>query len=407
MKYDFDEYVSREKTDSLTVDGWREYLFSGQSEFAMRYPAEGLINLWVADMAFATPEPILQAIRDRLDRKILGYTKIYDEEYYEIFGNWCERQYGHRFKTEDIVLSPGIIPALNRLVPLLTDMDDSILIMTPSYGPFKKAGEYSQRRVVYSALKKSAGGWEPDWEDFARKASQADLRVKILFLCNPHNPTGRVWRPDELKRIIEICLANDIWVISDEIHCDLSRSGIGHTPAASLFPDSTRIITCMSSSKTFNLAGNLLANIIIPDPGVRSEWRLRHDEFISPLSLAANKAAWSECDDWLVHLREYIDGNFQYLHDYLKSYLPETRFSIPEGTYLAWIDISHYLPDTVGEDLSLYFARESGVLLEGGLLFVDNGEGHIRLNLACPRTMLTAGMKRISQVLRTPAPNRV
>ncbi|MEL8517076.1 aminotransferase class I/II-fold pyridoxal phosphate-dependent enzyme, partial [Escherichia coli] len=181
----------------------------------------------------------------------------------------------------------------------------------------------------------------------------------------------------------------------------------GHTPAASFFPDSTRIITCMSSSKTFNLAGNLLANIIIPDPGVRSEWRLRHDEFISPLSLAANKAAWSECDDWLVHLREYIDGNFQYLHDYLKSYLPETRFSIPEGTYLAWIDISHYLPDTVGEDLSLYFARESGVLLEGGLLFVDNGEGHIRLNLACPRTMLTAGMKRISQVLRTPAPNRV
>ncbi|VEC04957.1 Bifunctional PLP-dependent enzyme with beta-cystathionase and maltose regulon repressor activities (plasmid) [Klebsiella pneumoniae] len=144
--------------------------------------------------------------------------------------------------------------------------------------------------MVYSALKKSAGGWEPDWEDFARKASQADLRVKILFLCNPHN------RPDEsgglmnLSGLLKICLANDIWVISDEIHCDLSRSGIGHTPAASLFPDSTRIITCMSSSKTFNLAGNLLANIIIPDPGVRSEWRLRHDEFISPLSLAANKA---------------------------------------------------------------------------------------------------------------------
>ena len=135
-------------------------------------------------MAFATPEPILQAIRDRLDRKILGYTKIYDEEYYEIFGSWCERQYGHRFKTEDIVLSPGIIPALNRLVPLLTDMDDSILIMTPSYGPFKKAGEYSQRRVVYSALKKSAGGWEPDWEDFARKASQArDNRERLPPPC--------------------------------------------------------------------------------------------------------------------------------------------------------------------------------------------------------------------------------
>ncbi|WP_324694219.1 aminotransferase class I/II-fold pyridoxal phosphate-dependent enzyme [Klebsiella pneumoniae] len=172
-------------------------------------------------------------------------------------------------------------------------------------------------------VKKSAGGWEPDWEDFARKASQADLRVKILFLCNPHNPTGRVWRPDELKRIIEICLANDIWVISDEIHCDLSRSGIGHTPAASLSLILHALLPACPRVK-HQSGGNLLANIIIPDPGVRSEWRLRHDEFISPLSLAANKAAWSECDDWLVHLREYIDGNFQYLHDYLKSYLPET-----------------------------------------------------------------------------------
>ena len=403
MKYDFDEYVSRDNTDSLTVDGWREYLFGGHSEFPMRYPSEGLINLWVADMAFSTPEPVLDAIRSRLDKKILGYTKIYNADYYEIFGSWCERQYGHRFKNEDIVLSPGIIPALNRLVPLLTDDDDSVLIMTPSYAPFKKAGEYNQRRVVCSSLNKSANGWEPDWEDLAYKASHPDLRVKVLFLCNPHNPTGRVWHPDELRRIVEICLTNDIWVISDEIHCDLSRTGIRHTPVAAIFPDSTRIISCVSSSKTFNLAGNLLANIVIPDSKVRAAWLNKHDDFISPLSLVANKAAWTECDDWLFQLREYIDGNFRYLHEYLKCHLPETRFQIPEGTYLAWIDLSHYLPDNAGDDLSLYFARESGVLLEGGALFIDNGQGYIRLNLACPRAMLAAGLKRIKEVLRNPA----
>lgn len=303
MKYDFDEAVDRAGTDSLTVDGWREYMFGAHEGPAPEVPANGFINLWVADMAFSTPEPVLEAIRSRLDKKILGYTRIYDRDYYEIFGAWCERNYGYRFQEESIVFSPGIIPALNRLVPLLTHEEDSILILTPSYAPFKKAGDYSGRRVVDCPLRNNEGHWAVDFEAMEQALSDEQQRIKAFFLCNPHNPTGRVWRRDELQKMIALCLKHDVWVISDEIHCDLSRSGVTHIPAASIFPENHKIITCMSTSKTFNLAGNLLANIMIPDASVRAEWLRLHDDFISPLSLVANKAAWSECDEWLTQVR--------------------------------------------------------------------------------------------------------
>ncbi|WP_105633380.1 MalY/PatB family protein [Cronobacter dublinensis] len=399
MKYDFDEVVDRTGTDSLTVDGWREYMFGDHESPAPEVPASGFINLWVADMAFPTPEPVLEAIRSRLDKKILGYTRVFDRDYYDIFGAWCERHYGYRFQEESIVFSPGIIPALNRLVPLLTHEEDSILILTPSYAPFKKAGDYSGRRVVECPLKNSQGYWAPDFEAMEQALCDEQKRIKVFFLCNPHNPTGRVWRRDELQKMIALCLQHDVWVISDEIHCDLSRSGVMHIPAASLFPENNKIITCMSTSKTFNLAGNLLANIMIPDASVRAEWLRLHDDFISPLSLVANKAAWSECDEWLTQLRLYIDENFRFLQDYLRTYHPRARFIIPEGTYLAWIDISPLLDVSNQEEVTLFFARHAGVLLEGGQMFVSNGDGYIRLNLACPRAVLAEGLSRISNAL--------
>ena len=399
MKYDFDEVVDRTGTDSLTVDGWREYMFGDHESPAPEVPASGFINLWVADMAFPTPEPVLEAIRSRLDKKILGYTRVFDRDYYDIFGAWCERHYGYRFQEESIVFSPGIIPALNRLVPLLTHEEDSILILTPSYAPFKKAGDYSGRRVVECPLKNSQGYWAPDFEAMEQALCDEQKRIKVFFLCNPHNPTGRVWRRDELQKMIALCLQHDVWVISDEIHCDLSRSGVMHIHAASLFPENNKIITCMSTSKTFNLAGNLLANIMIPDASVRAEWLRLHDDFISPLSLVANKAAWSECDEWLTQLRLYIDENFRFLQDYLRTYHPRARFIIPEGTYLAWIDISPLLDVSNQEEVTLFFARHAGVLLEGGQMFVSNGDGYIRLNLACPRAVLAEGLSRISNAL--------
>lgn len=201
--------------------------------------------------------------------------------------------------------------------------------------------------------------------------------------------------------MIELCLQHNIWIISDEIHCDLSRTGISHTPAASLFPDSRKIITCMSSSKTFNLAGNLLAHIMIPDPAVRNAWLQRHDEFLSPLSLAANIAAWSQCDDWLAQVRRYIDGNFLFLRQWLNEHFPQVSYTIAEGTYLAWVDLTPLADADGAEYSSLFFAEKAGVLVEDGTMFVGNGENHIRLNPACPRAMLAEGLSRISRVLAT------
>lgn len=299
------------------------------------------------------------------------------------------------------MLSPGIIPALNRLVTLLTRENESVLILTPSYAPFKKAGEYSGRRVVSCPMVYACGEMSVDFSDLERLVKDPELGIKVFFLCNPHNPTGRVWRRDELQRMAEICLQNDVWVISDEIHCDLSRTGIKHTPAASLFPDSNKIITCMSSSKTFNLAGNLLAHIMIPDPVIRTSWLRLYDDMLSPLSLVANLAAWSQCDDWLTQVRQYIDGNFVFLRAWLEEHHPQVRFDIPDGTYLAWLDLSPLSAVSGKEYTSLYFAQQSGILVEDAGMFVGNGDGHIRLNLACPRAMLEEGLRRLTRSLNT------
>ncbi|QUG75350.1 aminotransferase class I/II-fold pyridoxal phosphate-dependent enzyme [Erwinia sp. E602] len=401
MRYDFDEIVDRSGTDSLTIEGWREYMFGGHTGGLPSAPEGGFINLWVADMAFATPQPVLDAVHERLNKKILGYTRAYNPEYLEIFASWCQRHYEYRFAPESIVLSPGIIPALNRLVPLLTRENESVLILTPSYAPFKKAGEYSGRRVVSCPMVHASGEMSVDFSDLERLVKDPQLGIKVFFLCNPHNPTGRVWRREELHRMAEICLQNDVWVISDEIHCDLSRTGIKHTPAASLFPDSNKIITCMSSSKTFNLAGNLLAHIMIPDPVIRTSWLRLYDDMLSPLSLVANLAAWSQCDDWLTQVRQYIDGNFVFLRAWLEEHHPQVRFDIPDGTYLAWLDLSPLSSVSGKEYTALYFAQQAGVLVEDAGMFVGNGDGHIRLNLACPRAMLEEGLRRLTRSLNT------
>ena len=395
MQYDFDGLIERSGTDSLTAEGWREYMFGDGQGDVPSEPPGGFINLWVADMAFSTPPEVLEAIRARLSQKIIGYTKAYHPGYFTSFENWCERHYGYRFPRESIVLSPGVIPALYRLVPLLTRQDESILILTPSYAPFKKAGECSGRRVISCPLKNDNGYMTVDFEAMRNLVQDKTLGIRAFFLCNPHNPTGRVWHPDELRTMTEICLENDVWIISDEIHCDLTRIGISHTPVASLFPHSQKVITCMSSSKTFNLAGNLLAHIMIPDPGIRAAWLRLYDEFVSPLSLAANIAAWSQCDEWLLQVRGYIDGNFVFLSEWLNKHFPRVRYRIPEGTYLAWIDLTPLSGHNGQKFTSHFFAEKAGVLVEDGAMFVCNGDNHIRLNLACPRAVLSEGLHRI------------
>jgi cystathionine beta-lyase len=396
MKYDFDEIIDRRGTNALNTDGFREYMFKGADGIVFPCPDDDLIRMWVADMEFAVPPEIIQAVKARLDRKILGYTKVFDPDYHLAVAGWAQRHYGWTFAAEHLVTSPGIIPALYELVEYITRPDEKVLILTPSYAYFKHAADRSRRALVTSALVNDRGRYTINFPDLEAKAG--DEKTTLCIFCNPHNPTGRVWTPEELRRFGEICLENGVRIISDEIHCDLLRNGLAHTPLAKLFPRTDSIVTCMAASKTFNLAGLMFSNIIIPDDGLRAEWQARHYGMENPLSIAATQAAYTHGDEWLRQLKSYLDANFAFTQQYLDAHLPQAVFRIPEATYLAWVDIRAYLPDE--KNLPLYFAKNAGVLLEGGDMFVADAAGHIRLNLACPRAVLAEGLRRICRTLR-------
>lgn len=395
MQYNFDQIVDRRHTNSLSADGFRDFLFSNTSRRFDR-PDEDFIRMWVADMDFAVPDVILDAVRARLDRQILGYTLMYDTAYYDALTAWGETYYGWSFPREQLCISPGIVPALYDLTGLLCGPGDKVLILTPSYGPFAGAARRHGLELVCSALVRTPDGFVIDFDDFARKA--ADPAVKLCIFCNPHNPTGRVWTREELTRVGTICLENGVFLISDEIHCDLLRTGLRHTPLAACFPESDQIVTCTAPSKTFNIAGLMFSNIVIPDRALRARWHVGREAEVNPLSLAAAEAAYAGAGEWLRQLRAYLDGNFAMMERMLSESLPGARFSIPQATYLAWVDVGAYVGP--GENLTARFA-EAGVVLEGGdRTFVGSAETSIRLNLACPRAVAEEGLRRICRALR-------
>lgn len=399
MQYDFDEVIDRKDTNSLNYEGWKQYIFKTNREAEFPFKDDEYIRLWVADMDFSTPPEVLDAIRDRLDKKILGYTRIYDEHYYAVLENWFLKRYSWQIERSEIVTSPGIVSALFRLVSLLTEKEESVLIFTPSYAPFKRAGDYNSRRVIYSDLVEEEGVFHIDFADVRAKIADKENNIRLFILSHPHNPTGRVWTRHELEELGQICLENDVWIISDEVHCDLLRIGQAHIPLVTLFPNTDRIITCTAPSKTFNLAGNMLSHIFIKDEELRTRWRSLYEEYHSPLSIVATQAAYERCEDWLEQLRIYLDGNLSFLKEQLQALLPKARFSIPEATYLAWVDFSAYADSVGDKDFTQFFAEKAGVLVEGGGMFVANGEGFVRINVACPRAVLEEAIKRVVQAI--------
>ncbi|MBR0051985.1 MAG: aminotransferase class I/II-fold pyridoxal phosphate-dependent enzyme, partial [Firmicutes bacterium] len=224
MKYDFDRIIDRKGTNCLNVEGWRGYIFKCGPERKFAYADDEFVRMWVADMEFAVAPEIRQAIKDRVDREIFGYTLVYDPDYVKAFQNWCESRYGWTFPAEQLTYSAGVIPALYQLTEDLVAKDEKIITFTPAYGFFLHACEYNGIELLQSPLKCEHGKWSLDWDDFEAKA--ADPKAKLLMLCNPHNPTGYIWTEEELKRIGEICAKHDLWIVSDEIHCDLVRTGL-------------------------------------------------------------------------------------------------------------------------------------------------------------------------------------
>lgn len=399
MKYNFDEIIDRKNTNSMNYEGWRSYIFKCGSERRFSYADDEFVRMWVADMDFAVAPEIRTAVKNRVDRMILGYTGIYDEGYFDAFDKWCRERYDLSFNKSEIVFSTGVVPALYQLVEnIVKPSGGKVLTMTPAYGYFLHACEYNGVELETSALRYKNGRFEIDFADLEQKA--VDPTVKMLILCNPHNPTGRMWSEAELVHVAEIAERNSLWIVSDEIHCDLIRTGNKHIPMAKVMPEYDRLITAMSASKTFNIAGLMMSNIIIRNKEERKRFKMRDKNTgaLNPLSVAAHKAAYEQGGSWLEELKKYIDGNFEIVSKFINDNLPGAEFAVPEATYFAWINMNKLLPAV--EDLPLFFAENAGVLLEGGnKLFAGNAKGYIRLNLAMPKSILINGLERIADAV--------
>ena len=402
MKCNFDEIVDRYHTNALNTDGFRGYIFHDfEGKKVFPFKDDEFVRMWVADMEFAMCPDILQAIKDRVDKRIIGYSQVFEPSFYEAYNAWNEKMYGWTYPKEEICFSLGIIPALYELVELPPTDHDYAILNTPAYGYFQHPIDAKHKHAIHNKLVRDGEGhWSIDFDALEKDA--ANPMAKLLIWCNPQNPTGRVWTEEELKRVAAIVEKHNLWIISDEIHCDILRQGVHHIPMAKVMPDYPKLITCTSASKCFNMAGMMFAEIIIRDPQLRQHFIDYTDSYamnVNPLSIAAHQAAYEHGAEWLDQMKTYLDGNFQLVKETFAKELPKITFQIPEATYLAWVDMNAYLGDV--ENIPDLMANKAGVLLEGGdALFVDNAQGFIRLNLAMPRAILQKGLDRIVKAVR-------
>ncbi len=384
-KYNFDKIIDREKTASVKYD-LREAYF-GKAD---------VLPMWVADMDFETPDFIGKAVSKRAEHPVYGYS-FRPESYFTAFTTWVEKRHQWPVKNEWVLFSPGIVPALNMATLAYTSPGDGILVQPPVYFPFFHAVTNHQRKLLENILVYKDGKYLVDFDDFERKAAKA----RMFFLSNPHNPVGRAWSREELEKMGEICLKNDVLIISDEIHGDLMLPGHKHIPMASLSDDiAAHTITCMAPSKTFNMAGLATSSVIISDRQLRTKFnRIMEGLHIGNGNLfgaVASEAAYKEGEEWLKELLQYVDNNFKLLEHFLRTELPVLKLVPAEATYLAWIDFSGTgLQD---EEIKEKLIHEAGLGLSHGPLFGKGGEGFQRMNLATPKANVIEALNRLKIV---------
>ena len=396
MTFNFDAEIDRTGTHSIK---W-EFLFEGHKlvfgdHAQAKHGRDRLLPMWVADMDFRCPPAVIDALTERVAHGIFGYAMPSDS-YYEAVINWMARRYGVVVERDWLVLTPGIVPALNMLVETLIAPGDKVLVQRPVYYPFFAAIANNGGEIVSNTLVLENGRYTIDFDDLAAKA--ADPAVKMAILCSPHNPVGRVWTREELTRFGEICLANDVLVISDEIHCDLIYDGVAFTSFAAINETfAQKSIICTAPSKTFNMAGLKTSNIIIQDKEIRAKLNktlLRHGLLGgNALGLVATEAAYNHGEAWLAEVMAYIEANYHFMVAYLAEHLPQLEVIRPEGTYLVWVDCRKLGLDAAARRQLLL--GEAKVFLDNGEMFGPEGEGFERFNLACPRSILAEALERI------------
>ena len=380
MKYDFDQVVERKGTDSIK---WQRY-------------GDDVIPLWVADMDFVSPEPIIKALHERVDHRVFGYGGP-GEELISVILERLKKLYRWDVLAEHIVFVPGVVTGLNLAYQLFADPGDGILVQPPVYSHFITDPVIRSRTLVDPPLIKKGNTYEIDFDTFEKTITS---RTRIYVLCNPHNPVGRVFRTDELERLADICTRHNILICADEIHCDLLYPGYQHIPIATLGNEvAERTITFMSPSKTFNLAGLKCSFAIITNPLLREAW-MRGSEGLIPhvniMGLTAALAGFKDGQDWLDQCLSYLRSNRDFLVEYVREKLPSISMTCMEGTYLAWLDCTK---SGIRGNPFYFFLREGKVALNDGAECGKGGEGFVRLNFACPRKTLVDALERMTGAL--------
>jgi len=386
MSYNFDEIIDRDPTSS--------FKWSFRKTMA---GDEDVIPMWVADMDFASPPAVVEALKARVAHPIYGYTAATDE-YYEAFIRWMDKRNNWKIKREWMCHTPGVVTAIDVAIQAYTHPGDKVVIQPPVYYPFSSTVLNNGRQLVENRLKLENNRYTMDYEDLEKKI---DARTKMLILCSPHNPIGRVWERQELEKLVEVCEKKDILIVSDEIHSDLIIGNIKHTCIASLSEDAAnRTITLTAPSKTFNLAGLKTSNIIIPNQKLKDDYSavLTKNGYGSNIfGLTAAEAAYSKGEPWLDALLDYIRGNLKTLEEYLTEKIPELEVFPVEGTYLPWINCGKLcLEDPALSDL---FLKKAKLWLDTGVMFGTGGSGFMRINIACPRSILLKALDQLEKAV--------
>lgn len=388
MDYNFDKGINRHNTACLKWDFVDSF-----------YGGVDLLPLWVADMDFEAPKEVVSAIVERAKHGAYGYTAM-PEAFYTSFINWVNKRHSWSLEKEWLCFTPGVVAALNLAILSYTRPGDEIVVQSPVYYPFMSSINNNDRELVYNPLIFDGKSYKMDLEGLEKLITP---KTKMLILCNPHNPVGRVWTREELLSLGDICLKHNILIVSDEIHCDLIFKPKVHIPIASLSEElAQNTITCMAPSKTFNLAGLMLSSIIIPSEKLRAQFNKTIDSLGLIMSnifgITAFEAAYTHGEPWLEALLPYLKGNCDYAINFIKERLPMLKPLVPEGTYLLWVDFNALkLSD---EALKSFIVNKAKLALDEGIIFGPGGEGFQRINLACPRHILKEALERLEYAIK-------
>lgn len=398
MKYDFDEQIDRRNTNSAKFDEM-DALFGSD-----------VMHLGVADMDYRSPKPIIEAMQNIVEKGVFGYT-IWPENYEELVSQWMKRRYEQETKTEWVVFSPRINMALNMAVETFTNEGDGIVLHTPAYTALQNAVEKYNRVMIESPLVLENGRYKMDFQQLRRNLDEKKAQgvcAKIMLLCNPHNPTGRVWEIEELQEVVDICKEYNLLLISDEIHEDFVKKGHKFVSCLHFQEDlQGRMIVCNSITKTFNVPGVILSNLLIPDQGIRERMKETMDRWglHNPNIFAAGimEAAYTQCDEWIEQVNAYLDENYEFLKKYLEKNMPELEVIPSEGTYMAWVQTEKL--QISPEKLEKFFIEDAKVSVYMGSRYGKHTDSFIRINIATSRSYLKEALERIRAQYYKIAPN--